>query len=204
MQAAILFCEEGVSVRASATEFGLNWRSLTKYLNGLLVRKRGGHQTFSPFEENVLEQFLHNAAKIGAPLNRRLSPKIVARIAAEMSLHTTVSKERLRGFRKRHPCLSERIHHATDRKKFREWNQTKCDKWITFLSHSTLRVGWRILRALKHWWNGLSVGSRYQQSICKERCEGGNQFYGSYWQGPYHRTGLWKCCRKNVESPHYV
>lgn len=126
----------------SATEFGVNRRSLTKYLNGQLLRKKGGQQTFHPIEESVLEQLLHNAAEIGVPLKRRFLLKIVARIAAGKGMHTTVSKEWLQRFRKHHPCLSERISHATDRKKDREWDQTKCDKWNTILSDLHIQ-GWQ-------------------------------------------------------------
>lgn len=148
------------SERKSAEMYGVNRRTLSNRLNDRHTGSRGRQPKIPSHEEEALADFLLSCSDTGIPLNRQhcaaaiveMNIRLGKRVKSIVSLFSILLKyfripvgftglkykafnnQHFRRFLKRHPNLSMRITHASNRKKDREWTHELAEKYISELT----------------------------------------------------------------------
>ncbi|GAU89070.1 hypothetical protein RvY_01665 [Ramazzottius varieornatus] len=123
------------SERKSAEIYGVNRRTLSNRLNDRHTGSRGRQPKIPPHEEGALADFLLSCSDTGIPLNRQHCAAAIVEMNIRLgSKYKASNNQHLRRLLKRHPNLSMRITHASNRKKDREWTHELAEKYISKLT----------------------------------------------------------------------
>ncbi|GAV10062.1 hypothetical protein RvY_19581 [Ramazzottius varieornatus] len=134
LEAAIHEVKNGQSQASAAKIYRISRTTLRNRLQNSTPSSVGAPTKFASHEEDRLAEFFLACSDQGVPLNRYHCLQIFSEVAIELGMQSTTFNDAFfNRFISRHPDVSLRITHASNRKKDREWTTELCEEYISRL-----------------------------------------------------------------------